>query len=168
MTWGMKGVMALLLAILLAGAEWKVYLAGKRAGMAEVQQKWDRQTAEVEQVVRDEEAIRQKVITKTVTKFVEKAAQERVVYRDIIKEVPSYVPSDLPMLPGSFRVLHDAAATGSPLPEVGDSGGVDGAAVRPDDLANTLTKNYANCRDTRMRLIYLQEILGSKSLETER
>lgn len=99
------------------------------------------------------------MITKTVTKFVERAAQERVVYRDIIKEVPSYVPSDLPMLPGSFRVLHDAAATGSPLPEAGDSGGVDGAAVTPQDLAGTISNNYASCRTDQRRLEALQAII---------
>jgi hypothetical protein len=67
------------------------------------------------------------VITKTVTKFVEKAAQERVVYRDIIREVPNYVLANLPILPGSFRVLH--AAAGSPLAEGRCASGVDGAAV---------------------------------------
>lgn len=161
MSWGMKGAVALVLAILLAGAEWKVYLAGKRAGMAEVQQKWDHQVTAAEQAVRAEEESRQKVIVKTVTKFVEKAAQERVVYRDIEREVPNYVPSDLPMLPGSFRVLHDAAATGSPLPLGGGAGGVDAATVRPDDLAQTVADNYASCRYDQARLNSLQEVLRS-------
>jgi hypothetical protein len=164
MSWGMKGAMALVLVIVLAGLEWKVYLAGKHAGMAEVQQKWDRQMAAAEQAVRAEEESRHKVIVKTVTKFVEKAAQERVVYRDIIREVAKYVPSDLPMLPGSFRVLHDAAATGSPLPEAGDSGGVDGAAVSPENVAKTIASNYASCREDQLKLSSLQEIIMKNSV----
>jgi hypothetical protein len=119
----------------------------------------DRQVAEAEQAVRIEEDRQKKVVTKIVTKFVEKAAQERVVYRDIIREVPKYVPSDLPMLPGGFRVLHDAAATGRALPEDGDSSRVDAAAVSPQDVAGTVTDNYASCRADQERLRALQEVI---------
>ncbi len=129
--------------------------------MAEVQKKWDRQVAVAEQAVRAEEDSRQKVIVKTVPKFFEKAAQERVVYRDIIKEVPSYVPSDLPMLPGSFRVLRDAAATGSPLPETGGASGVNAAAVITKDFALTVIENYQGCGEDRQRLISMQQIIAA-------
>ncbi len=62
------------------------------------------------------------------------------------------------MLPSSFRVLHDAAATGSPLPEGGDSGGVDGAAVAPEIVARTVVANYGACRYDKERLAALQQI----------
>ena len=159
MTFGLRGAIALLLAILLAGAGWKLYLTGKKAGMAEVQQRWDRQVAEAEQAVRTEEERQQKVITKTVTKFVERAAQERVVYRDIIREVPKYVPSDLPMLPADFRVLHDAAATGSALPKADDPARIAAATVSPQDIATTVADNDADCRYDQARLKSLQDLL---------
>ncbi len=163
-----KAALALMLAVGVAGLEWKVWHSGKCAGMAEVQQKWDRQVAATEQAVREETAVHQQVITKTVTKFVEKAAQEKVVYRDIIREVPNYVPSDLPVLPGSFRVLHDAAATGSALPEGGGAGGVDAGAVSPENVAVILTENYSACRLDKERLRLLQEVVrGNTILEKQ-
>jgi hypothetical protein len=153
-------------AIALAGAGVKLYLKsvernayakGQVAGRAEIQEKWDKASAEALRTVRAEEERRQKIITNTVTKYIEKAAEEKVVYRDIIREVPNYVPSDLPMLPGSFRLLHDAAASGSPLPEAGGAGGVDAAAVEIADFAETLIFNYQDCQDDKTRL---QTLIG--------
>lgn len=79
--------------------------------------------------------------------------------REIEREVPNYVPSDLPLLSGSFRVLHDAAATGSPLPEGGGARGVDGAPVTPEAVAATVADNYARCRYDQIRLSALQKIV---------
>ena len=92
--------------------------------------------------------------------MVASAAKERVIYRDIIKEIPHYVPIDLPVLPGSFRVLHDAAARGSELPEDGDSSGIDAATVSAETLAETVVENYRACREDRARLEGLQAVVG--------
>ncbi len=98
----------------------------------------------------------QTVITKVVTRVVQKAVEERVVYRDLIKEVEKHVPSTLP---ADFRVYHDAAAAGVPVPEAGDSARADAAPVRPEDLAVTVAENYAGCRDDRRRFEALQELV---------
>ena len=76
-----------------------------------------------------------------------------------------YVPSDLAVLPGSFCVLHDAAAAGSALPDAADTGGADAAAVRAEDLADTLIVNYEECRRDRARLRALQGLNQSLSGE---
>jgi hypothetical protein len=96
----------------------------------------------------------------TITSKLANVFNERVIYRDIIKEIPNYVPTDLPVLPVSFRVLHDAAASGSELPEDADSAGMDVAAVSVETLAETVVENYRACREDRARLEGLQGLVG--------
>ena len=154
-----KALAALVAALIFAGAEWQVYRKGREAGRAEIQLQWDKQVQVAEKAVRVQADAQQKVITQTVTQFVEKAAQERIFYRDIIREVEKNVPNDLPMLPGSFRVLHDAAAAGAKLSESGDPPGVAAAAVAPADVAVTVAENYASCNYDQERLQVLQRIV---------
>lgn len=97
---------------------------------------------------------RDEVTTKVVMKYVPQIAKQQVVTETIIKEVPVYVPASTSDLPGGFRVLHDAAATGG----VPDSSRIpDAAAVPAQDFANTFVLNYGICRDTAIRLRGMQE-----------
>ena len=157
-------LVGLITLLMMAGA-WKFYVEGLKAGRAEVRVEWDaeRRTALASQLSSIQS--QQQVVNRTMTKYVAKAAQERMVYRDLVREVEHYVPSDLVVLPGGFRVLHDAAATGSALPDAADTGGADAAAVRPEDLADTLIVNYEECRGDRARLRALQEVLQSSVSE---
>lgn len=155
-----KTAAALMAVLIFAGVEWKIYQAGKESGRQQVQQRWDAQVYAAERQAAEQAAVQQQVITKTVTQFVEKAAQERIVYRDIIKEVENVVPNTLPMLPGDFRVLHDAAAAGVALPEVGDPARADAAPVAPATVAATVAGNYAGCRYDQGRLEALQKIIN--------
>jgi hypothetical protein len=93
------------------------------------------------------------------TNIFARAETSASIYRDIIKEIPSYVPSDLPVLSGDFRVLHDAAARGSALPDTGDPSRADAATVKSQDLAVTVTDNYASCRADQERLKALREVM---------
>ena len=140
------------------GAAW-CYRQGHAAGVAKATLTHRTEQAQIDNAARAQAESAQRVITKTVTKFVQQAAQDRVLYRDIIKEVPIYVPSDLPVLSGSFRVLHDAAASGRALPEAGDSSRTDAASVTAQELAVTLVDNYAACREDRGRLEALQRVM---------
>jgi hypothetical protein len=155
-----KTIASLVAALFFAAIGWKIYLKGRDAGRAEIQMKWDQQVQSVEKASRAMAEVQQKIITKTVTKFVEKAAQERIVYRDIIKEVENYVPITLSMLPSDFRLLHDAAATGSPLPEAGDTARTTATPVPPKDVAFTVADNYEACRYDQGRLEVLQKIVN--------
>jgi hypothetical protein len=141
-------------------AEWALYVKARNAGRHEVQALWDAQVKAVELQVLQEEKRQQKVANKIATQVVASAAKERVIYRDIIKEIPHYAPTDLPVLPGSFRVLHDAAASGSELPEDGDSSGIDAATFSVETLAETVVENYRSCREDRARLEGLQGMVG--------
>jgi hypothetical protein len=146
---------------LLIGAEWALYVKARNAGRHEVQAQWDAKIKAAEQQVLQEEKRQQKAATKIVTNVVANAAKERVVYRDIIKEIPHYVPTDLPVLPGSFRLLHAAAARGSELPEDRDSSRADAATVSVETLAETIVENYRACREDRARLEGLQAVVGN-------
>lgn len=99
------------------------------------------------------------------------AASERVVvkYRERIRvvkesaeEVIQHVQSlpVVPDLPGPYRVLHDASATGAFPPT---SSGVDAAAVSPQDLARTVAENYAGCRANEEQVIGLQNWIRAQS-----
>lgn len=144
----------------LIGAEWALYVKARNVGRSEVQALWDAQVKALELQVLQEEKRQQKAATKIATQVVASAAKERVIYRDIIKEIPNYAPTDLPVLPGSFRVLHAAAVSGSELPEDGDSAGIDAATVSIETLAETVVENYRSCREDRARLEGLQGVVG--------
>ena len=58
-----------------------------------------------------------------------------------MRKVPRYVPNDLPVLPASVRLLHDAAD------------------VSVATLAATVAENYAGCREDGERLAGLQRVV---------
>lgn len=97
---------------------------------------------------------RKDVTVQVITRYLPAAAQQQVVTQIIEKEVVRYVPADTPPLPAGFRVLHDAAATGS-LP--GATPGADAGPVPAQEATATITANYGTCRADQLRLQYLQE-----------
>lgn len=157
-----KLVAVFILAAVVVGGLWKSHVSGIEVGRAQV----EAEIAKQEREVIAETDKKQQVITKTVTKLVEKAAQDRVVYRDIIKEVETYVPRDLAALPSDFRVFHDAAAEGRPLPSADDPARVNAFPVLPKTVATTLAENYAECRYDQQRLEALQEVVRTIQGET--
>jgi hypothetical protein len=90
------------------------------------------------------------------TKYVAKAEKQAKIDRNISDKVEQNVPSTLPLLPGSFRVQHDAAATGE---ETDDSRTADAAPVAPRAVATTITRNYESARSDKERLEEMQAIV---------
>jgi len=160
MTLSIRFIFVAAVVTLLIGAEWALYVKARNVGRHEVQALWDAQVKAAELQVLQEEKRLQKAANKIATQVLASAAKEHVIYRDIIKEIPHYAPTDLPVLPGSFRVLHDAAASGTELPEDGDSAGIDAATVSVETLAETVVENYRACREDRARLEGLQGLVG--------
>ena len=102
-----------------------------------------------------------------------KAVSERVVieYRDRVRTITEQRPAEIqlveviraesnPPLSPSFRLLHDAAATGSQAAE--NPGGTDAAPVPVADVAETIAANYATCRTDQARLAALQDIIRNQ------
>lgn len=115
-----------------------------REGMAEVQSRWDAATTKMEQEKRELETKQSEVTVKTVIKYVDRVREVRVKGDTIIKRVPEYVPSDSCDLPPGFRLLHDAAASGSELPEA--AGSIQAEPVPAKTAAETVVSNYTECR----------------------
>lgn len=80
------------------------------------------------------------------------APKDRLITKEITRYVEITPDADRRVLPGTFRVRHDAAATGIPLDTAGP---VDDAAAHPiEDAAvlDTLGENYRSCREDQRKL----------------
>lgn len=149
----LKLIAALVVATLTAGAGWALYEKGKEVVYAE----WDAEKAAT-QIEASKKAVSDWNAANAVAQKVAAASvQDRVVYKTITKEIPTYVKVDDCPMSGGFRMLHDAAATGS-LPDPGASG-VNGTPVPAQDVATTITDNYEACRDNERRLRALQDVI---------
>lgn len=143
---------AAVVAVLLAGSHWKAYVMGGDAVMVD----WQAEKAQQEQQAENNRLLAQAEINKIDSKGASKAKKQAEKDQSIIDKVERNVPNSLPLLPGSFRLQHDSAATGE---EIDDSGATAGAPVAPKDVAKTLSFNYADARSDKERLSELQEIV---------
>ena len=133
---------------------WGAYEWAYSRGEAHTQAKWDESVERGRLEVERLKSEAGKITVRTETEYVEVEKVIRVKGDTIVKQVPVYVPLDLPDLPGPFRLLHDAAASQSPLPET--PRGDDGAPVSPQAVAATVADNYATCHQNAARLSALQ------------
>lgn len=83
----------------------------------------------------------------------------------IAKEVTKYVPVDIPFLPGSFRLWHDASVRGE---APNDTELPNAAPVPPAILARVLRSNYGACLEDQARLAALQEIVRGIKHDSEK
>lgn len=125
------------------------------AGEAKTQAAWDKSLeagrAEVDRL----KTAAAKVTTITETVYVDRIKTIREKGDAIVREVPVFVPAGACELPGGFRLLHDAAASGSPLPDA--SAIADAAPVDAQAVATSVAGNYGTCHETEQRLMSLQD-----------
>lgn len=93
------------------------------------------------------------ITDRVVTEYIDRIVYVKGKTNEIVKEVPVYIPADI-MLPGGFRLLHDAAVRGelSAAASLADARPVDAQTV-----ARTIVENYGTCHEVREQLISLQE-----------
>lgn len=85
--------------------------------------------------------------------------KDRIITREVLRYVEVTPPDRRVVLPGTWRVRHDAAAAGT-VPEgpaagplADGTGGTHEAAPVPDDIAlETVDNNYRACRETEAKL----------------
>lgn len=119
-------------------------VVGYHFGEAHVQAKWDAANRATVAAVAKVET---KQVAATATVQTQIVTRLQVIHdkgATITKQVVKYVPLSTPDLPYGFRLLHDAAAAGLPLPDA--PSGVDGPAVPAATVAATVSDNYAGCR----------------------
>lgn len=127
------------LVILLALSHCSVYNMGK----ANTQAKWDASIERGRSIVEGLKANQGKVTTQIEYKYIDRWRTIHEKGDTITKLVPHYIPVDSCELPGGFRVLHDAAVTGT-IP--GTAEGTDAAPVPAATAATTVSENYTQCR----------------------
>lgn len=140
-----------------------LYTLGWTRGADSVREAWQAEReAQLSEIARLSDELG-KATDQVVTEYVDRVRIVREKGQTIIKEVPVYVPSDSCDLPGGFRVLHDAAASGE-LPEPARV--ADALPVGAADAAGTITTNYAACHENAEQLIALQNWIRSFQLTT--
>lgn len=142
--------------LLIVGLAIGIEIHGQHTGAIRIQKRWDADIAKAEAQAETLRLMRQASIEKTYSKHVKKVAKAQVITRTIIKEVDRYVPNTLPMLPGDFRLLFNAAYAGESLD---DSKRANAAPVSPQIVARTTAENAAACRYDQDRLETLQAII---------
>jgi hypothetical protein len=141
----------------MAGA-WAIDHHGYNRGAAEVQIKWDKDRAELQAALEREKARQAQVVEKVVIEYRDRVKVIKEKGDEIVKAVPYYVRASC-ALPGGWRVLHDAAASGS-FPEDPDGAIAAAEPVEGVAAAETVASNYAACRADQARLAALQQLLA--------
>ncbi len=119
---------------------WYWYEKGSDA----VQKKWDQSISRGSAIVEKLKSGQGQVTTKIEYVYRDRVKVIHEEGKTITKLVPHYIPAGTCELPGGFRVLHDAAVTGT-IPEA--PGRVDEAPVPVETAAITITENYTTCRE---------------------
>lgn len=136
-----------------AGVLFGCWLYGNyRAGL--VQAEWDASIARGTKIVKELKEgqnkvtvrIQEKIVTETKTVYLKGEVRE--------KEIPVFIPSYNDLLPGGFRLWHDAAALDT-LPD--RSGLTLAAPTSVGDVASTVNKNYTKCHAIRKVALGWQE-----------
>jgi hypothetical protein len=143
-------------AVALLAIALSLFATGHHFGALGVQAKWDADKLATEQQAETLRLLAQSKINKIDQSGAAKAQRQAKTDQKIIEKVDANVPSTLPLLPGSFRVQHDSAATGK---EIDDSRSADDSPVAPRTVAKTVSRNYADARSDKERLAELQAII---------
>lgn len=152
-----KAAAAVLILALLAIAGIRIHAYGQaryEAGQAAMQAKWDKA---VERGRKEVERLRTeagKVTVRTEVQYRDRVKVIREKGDALVREVPVFVPAGS-VLSGGFRLFHDAAAAGGPVPDpaaIADAAPIDAQAV-----AGTVADNYATFHETAQRLTSLQD-----------
>jgi len=145
-------VAAVVLLAILAGTHWKAYVSGKDT----VQAAWQKEKQAAEAQAEANRLLAQSSINKTARAYAQQSSKARANTQSNIAKVDDYAPVTSPPLPGTFRLWHDAAATGETLT---DPGRADVASVSLKSVAVTVATNYASANYDKQRLEALQQIV---------
>jgi hypothetical protein len=159
----MSQYIGLIKAVVIAAVLVGLFGYGMHVGSGQVQARWDKANLEAERVASKEQLRKQEIIDVIDTKSVKKKQQQASIDQSIIESVDKNVPSTLPLLPSSFRVLHDAAAAGQ---KIDDTAKVDADPVAPGTVAKTIARNYQSAREDKTNLEDLQAIVRASGCFT--
>lgn len=122
-------------------------------GKQEIQKRWDDAVARGKPIVENLKANQGRVIIRTVVEYKDRIKVIREKGEIRTEYITKYIDGGTCMLPGSFRVFHDAAATDT-IPRA--TGGTEAYSVSAGDLARTLNRNYSQYYQCREQVIGIQ------------
>jgi hypothetical protein len=157
--------LAVFLAVL--GLVWYVHHDGYSEGVAKgdakvkkLQAAWDAERAQLYAAVEAEKAREAEVVTKVEVRYVDRVKVVKEKGEEVIREVEKLIPATC-VLPGAFRVLHDAAAGAQPLPADPGRASATADAVDCATALETVATNYQAALQSAERLRALQELVTS-------
>jgi hypothetical protein len=136
---------------------------GYHRGAAVVQAKWDADRAALQTALAKEKERQAQVVTNTVIEYRDRVQVIKERGKETVREVEKLVPVGTCTLPGAFRLLHDAAATGSQLPADPGPLAATTDAVEAIAALETVIENYTQCRSDAERLTALQSLVKELS-----
>ena len=125
-------------------------------GASRVQKRWDAAVARGTVIVAGLKAEQGKVTVRVETKYVDRWKVIHEKGDTITKLVPQFISDGTCDLPGGFRVLHDAAVSGT-TPSAADL--TNAEPVPASTAATTVTENYTTCNKAISDLAGLREWL---------
>jgi len=145
---------------------WMIHSFGEAryaAGQADTKAEWDASIERGKKEIDRLRAAANQVSVKTVTKYVDRVKVVREKSDAIVQQVPVYLPAGSGLLPGGFRLLHDAGSANQPVPS-----GTDPFAAAPvpiETAAATVLDNYGTYHQVAARLTALQDWVYAQCLE---
>lgn len=134
--------------------EWRYH-----QGASKVKSEWNASVERGKNIVKELKSRHGMVFYKVLVQHVEKVKVIKERGATVEKLIPVYLPSD-DLLPGGFRVLHDAAATNT-VP--GTTEGADAQPVPIRQVASTVNKNYTTCHLAIQELYSLRQwVVGNR------
>lgn len=158
-------VAVVLVGLLLAGA-WKIHAYGQdryAAGQADTKAEWDASIERGKKEIDRLRAAANKVSTKVVTRYIDRVKVVREKSDAIVQQVPVYLPAGSGLLPGGFRLLHDAGSANQPVPSGTDPFAA--ASVPAETAAATVLGNYGTYHQVAARLTALQDWVYAQCLK---
>ncbi len=149
---GLAAALALMVGV------WAVDRNGYSRGSETVRAEWAKEREVYMAALEKEKARQAQVVERVVVEYRDRVKIVKERGDEIVREVEKLVSADSCPLPGGFRVLHDAAASGS-LPD--DPAGVAAIAapVEAPAAAETVAGNYAACLANAAQLTALQDLV---------
>lgn len=129
------------------------YHHGRRVEAGEVAKQRLQQQQTIQRLQEDRQSKSDQLALLNAARRAEAAPRERLITKEVTRYVQVTEPADRCTLPGTWRVRHDAAATGMPL--AAETGTLAlGTAAAVDDAAalETVADNYATARECLARL----------------
>ncbi len=100
-----------------------------------------------------QQATADQLATALATQRAAQAPQDRIIKQEVIRYVTHTPPADRCLLPGPWRLLHDAAATGQPpAPQAGPLATRTADPIADTTALETIESNYAACRTDQAKL----------------